>query len=372
VSAHFTVHVGLAQAQYDITIFSSAEFSDASTDVSVGPTAHVLNDLRPLTHVVVITDNNVAALHAIPFAEKCRGHVDRVDLITVPAGEASKSIEQADRLWQQMLEVGADRQTVVAAVGGGVVGDLAGFVAATYARGVRFLQVPTTLLAQVDSSVGGKVGINLPHAKNLVGAFWQPAAVIIDTAALSTLPDREFRSGIAEVVKYGVIMDEPFFEYLDRNVTAIIQREPQALKHIVARCCQLKSDVVEADETETTGRRAILNYGHTFAHAFESVGGYGRLLHGEAVAIGMTCAARLAERRGMVPGGFTDRQVKVLQAFDLPTTTPDYDVKKLLAAMKLDKKTSHGKIHFILPEHGMGKMTLVGDITNNEILAALG
>lgn len=372
MSTHLTVHVGLAHTQYDITIFSSAESSENSHDTQLSQTSRILDGLQPVTHLVVITDEIVATAHAEPFVDKCRQHVGRVDLMTVPAGEASKCIEQASRLWQQMLDAGADRKTVVAAVGGGVVGDLAGFVAATYGRGVRFLQVPTTLLAQVDSSVGGKVGINLPHAKNIIGAFWQPAAVLIDTSALSTLPDREYRSGLAEVVKYGVIMDEPFFEYLSRNVTEIMDRDPQSLRHVVSRCCQLKSDVVVADETEVTGRRAILNYGHTFAHAFEAVGGYGALLHGEAVAIGMVCASRLAESQGMVPGGFTDRQINVLNAFDLPTTTPDYDRQQLLAAMQLDKKVAHGKLNFILPKQEMGSMVLVGEITDDQILAALG
>ncbi len=173
------------------------------------------------------------------------------------------------------------------AVGGGVVGDLAGFVAATFARGLRFAQVPTTLLAQVDSSVGGKVGINLPHAKNMVGAFWQPAAVLIDTATLATLPEREYRSGLAEVVKYGVILDADFFATLERDTDSIVARDAKTLVRIIERSCQLKADVVQADEREETGHRAVLNYGHTFAHALEAVTGYGQLLHGEAVAIGM-------------------------------------------------------------------------------------
>ena len=205
----------------------------------------------------------------------------------------------AASLWQGLLELGADRKTVVAAVGGGVVGDLAGFIAATYARGLRFLQVPTSLLAQVDSSVGGKVGINLPEAKNMVGAFLQPLGVLVDTATLATLPANEYRAGLAEVVKYGVILDAEFFQYLEANTAALDRSATDdVLAHVVARCCRLKADVVEQDEREESGLRAVLNFGHTFGHAFETLCGYGKLLHGEAVAIGMVCAARLAQRLG--------------------------------------------------------------------------
>ena len=361
-----TVHVGLSHAPYDITIFTGDSPERASEVVR-----HVLAGLQPLTHLVVITDDNVRSPHADRLAEIATHDIERVDVISVPAGEATKCTSQLTTLWQQMLDLGAERQTAVAAVGGGVVGDLAGFVAASYGRGIRFIQVPTTLLAHVDSSVGGKVGINLPGAKNMVGAFWQPAAVLIDTATLSTLPDREFCSGLAEVVKYGVIMDEPFFEFLAQNVAEIMARDPAVLRHVVARCCELKAEVVEEDETETTGRRAILNYGHTFAHGFEAVGGYGTLLHGEAVSLGMVCASRLAESRELVPQGFTERQVQLLRAFDLPTQTPDYDPQDLLAAMQRDKKAEHGKLRFILPDGGMGKMLFVSDIPDEQVLAAL-
>jgi 3-dehydroquinate synthase len=370
VSDQITVHVGLSHAPYDITIYSrddgSAQAADA-TKVVEG----VLAALQPLTHLLVITDENVRSPHAERLATQARQQIERVDVISVPAGESTKCAAQLEQLWQQLLELGADRQTVVAAVGGGVVGDLAGFVAASFARGIRFIQVPTTLLAHVDSSVGGKVGINLPGAKNMVGAFWQPAAVLIDTATLSTLPEREYLSGLAEVVKYGVIMDEPFFEFLEQNVDAIMRREASVLRKLVARCCELKAEVVQEDETETTGRRAILNYGHTFAHGFEAVGGYGTLLHGEAVSIGMVCASRLAESRDMVPAGFTDRQVELLRAFALPTETPEYDAQVLLAAMQRDKKAAHGKLRFILPEGSMGKMVFVSDIPDEQVLDAL-
>ena len=213
--------------------------------------------------------------------------------------------------------LGADRQTLVVAVGGGVVGHLAGFVAATFARGIPFAQVPTTLLAQVDSSVGGKVGVNLPAAKNMVGAFWQPVAVLIDTQTLQTLPEREYRSGLAEVVKYGIILDAAFFARLEQIAPALMARRHDELQEVIARCCQLKADVVEADEREESGHRTILNYGHTFGHAFEALTGYNQLLHGEGVSIGMMCAARLAQRLGRVDAEFVRRQRAPVDGLEL-------------------------------------------------------
>src|SRR5439155_7813815 len=211
-------------------------------------------------------------------------------LKVLPSGEGQKSLSVASQLYDWLVDLPADRKTPVVAVGGGVVGDLAGFAAATYNRGLPLLMVPTTLLAMVDSSVGGKVGINLQAGKNLVGAFHQPAGVWIDTAALDTLPEREFLSGLAEVVKCGAILDAEFFAFLEANAAAIRSREPEVLVPVIARCCRLKADVVEKDEREETGLRAVLNYGHTFAHPFETVGGYGGGLHGEAGAAGMVCA----------------------------------------------------------------------------------
>ena len=194
--------------------------------------------------------------------------------MVVDAGETSKSVKTAELLWNRLLQANADRKTAIVAVGGGVIGDLAGFVAATFTRGLRFVQVPTTLLAQVDSSVGGKVAINLPEAKNMVGAFWQPAGVIIDTRVLSSLPQREYQAGLGEVVKYGVIQDAEFFEYLEQHADQILARDDEVLRYIVARCCQLKAEVVQEDEREESGRRAILNYGHTFGHALEAATRY--------------------------------------------------------------------------------------------------
>jgi 3-dehydroquinate synthase len=269
-----------------------------------------------------------------------------------------------------MLDEGSDRKTVVIALGGGVVGDLAGFIAATFARGLRFVQIPTTLLAQVDSSVGGKVGINLPGAKNMVGAFWQPRGVLVDVAVLSTLPDREYRAGLAEVVKYGVIQDADFFAYLEANVEPISRRDPGVLTYIVERSCRLKADVVEKDEREETGLRAILNYGHTFCHAFESATNYETLLHGEGVAIGMMCAARLAQRLGRVDAAFVARQGKLLESLGLALAVPDVPADDLIDLMYHDKKVDRGKLRFVLPTR-MGHVELVRDVLSEDIEAAL-
>lgn len=323
------------------------------------------------THAVILADDHVADSHAAVVAKalaKTPGL--RVDSLAIPSGETSKSAAQAEALWQKLLALGADRKTVVVAVGGGVVGDLAGFVAATFARGLRFVQVPTTLLAQVDSSVGGKVGVNLPGAKNMVGAFWQPSAVLIDTAVLGTLPPREYRSGLAEVVKYGVILDTAFFNYLEANVDGLAERHPETLEHVIARCCRLKADVVQADEREESGRRAVLNYGHTFAHAFEAVAGYGQLLHGEAVSMGMVCAARLAERLGRVGPELAERQRALLVSLGLPVTLLDVDASAVLAAMAHDKKVEHGRLRFVLPTR-IGHVELVDDVPLSAAEAAL-
>ena len=320
-----------------------------------------LAGLGDLSHAVILTDENVEPLYASAVAEELAERGVMVDLIVVEPGEATKSIESCAALWEKMLEVGCDRRTVMIAVGGGVVGDLAGFVAATFARGIRFFQIPTSLLAQVDSSVGGKVGVNLPAAKNMVGAFLQPIGVLIDTKTLDTLDLRQYRAGLGEVVKYGVIMDEPFFASLEANVDRLNARDHDYLREVVSRCCRLKGDVVEKDEREESGLRAILNYGHTYAHAFETLAGYGEILHGEAVAIGMLCASRLAERLGRIDSVATQRQFALLEALGLPTETPSLDVDAILESMMRDKKVQHGKLKFVLPTK-IGHCELVGDV----------
>lgn len=291
-----------------------------------------------------------------------------VETIEIPSGEKSKSVEQASRVWEFLTSKRADRQSLVVALGGGVVGDLAGFIAATFARGIRFFQVPTTLLAHVDSSVGGKTGINLSSAKNMVGSFWQPVEVLIDTRTLSTLDQREYLSGIAEVIKYGLIMDREFFEQLEDSVEGLVNRDDQLLIDVIAHCCRLKAQVVEEDEKETTGRRAILNYGHTFAHAFETVFGYGQYLHGEAVAVGMLCAGELARKLGLVDKSFCERQLNLIRRVGLPDSVANTDVDSLIEVMRRDKKNVDDVIRFILPE-AIGKVSLMSAQVDRQLIA---
>jgi len=360
MSTSRTVPVRLAQRSYDIQIGTG----------NLPGVGNSICDLCDVTDAVVITDTNVEPTHATRVVESLAAESVRVDMLVVEPGEATKSVDSCDQLWQRLLRCGTDRKSIVVAVGGGVVGDLAGFIAASFARGLAFVQVPTTLLAQVDSSVGGKVGVNLPNAKNMVGAFWQPLAVLIDTAVLDTLDDRQYRAGLGEVVKYGVILDADFFAYLETNITAINAREPDVLREIIARSCELKAQVVAADEREETGQRAVLNYGHTFCHALEAATGYGELLHGEGVAIGMICASRLAEQLGRIDANSTERQRNLLTALCLPVAVPASDHDQLIDLMMHDKKVEHGRLRFILPDR-IGHVELVGDVDLDHVRAAL-
>lgn len=306
-------------------------------------------------HVVIVSDSKVAPLYLEKVQSKLEPAALKVDALVVEEGEKSKSIAQCDQLWQQMIEFPADRKSVVVALGGGVIGDLAGFVAAGFARGIDFIQMPTTLLAQVDSSVGGKTGVNLPQAKNMVGAFWQPQSVIIDIDVLNTLDDRNYRAGLAEVIKYGLIMDEDLFGRIESQMDAILNREPEIVSELIQRCCQCKADVVAEDEKETSGRRAILNYGHTVGHAIEAVYGYGEYLHGEAISIGMVAEAEMAKALGMVDAAFCERQRAIFESAGLPVLCPAGREPELIEAMTRDKKVASGKLNFILP-------TKLGDV----------
>lgn len=314
---------------------------------------------------MLISDDNVARLYGESFLKNLCDDGWQAELFTFDAGEAAKSIPSTQKIYDALVNMQADRKTCIIALGGGVVGDLAGFAAATYARGLPFIQVPTTLLADVDSSVGGKVGVNHPRGKNLIGAFHQPLGVFIDTACLQSLSDRDYRSGLAEVIKYGVILDAEFFEYLEEHVEKINNRDPEALREIVSKSCRLKADVVEEDEFERSGLRAMLNYGHTFAHAYETLCGYGELTHGEAVAIGMIDASYLAEKMGRIDSHVIERQRKLLQDLSLPTALPSdtsLSPEAVLSCMKLDKKTVAGKLRFILPTR-VGHVEVVSDVS---------
>lgn len=299
----------------------------------------------------VITDPNVGRHFAQAALKSLSASGFQPVLITVPAGEKSKRIAMVEKCYDQLAAHRLERKSFIVALGGGVVGDLAGFVAATYLRGIPFVQVPTTLLAQVDSSVGGKTGVNLKAGKNLVGAFYQPQLVLCDLDALKTLPKREYISGLAEVIKYGVIYDAVLFAQLERNLPKLLQREAATLRNVIARCCEIKADVVGQDETES-GLRAILNFGHTIGHAIENSSGYGKFLHGEAIAIGQVAAARLSQKILGLPSGDVGRIEKLFVQAGLPVKLKLNAVqrKKLFAAMMLDKKVSGGEIKFVLAE----------------------
>lgn len=302
----------------------------------------------------IITDQNVASHYMAPIVDSLRHAGMDALVITVPTGETSKSLKSVQTCYDQLAKHRLERKSFIVAVGGGVIGDMAGFVAATYLRGVAFVQAPTSLLAQVDSSVGGKVGVNLKAGKNLVGAFYQPRLVLCDLATLRTLPLRELRAGLAEVIKYGIIYDAPFFARLERDLPKLLRRDPTALAEVVARCCEIKAEVVRQDEHET-GLRAILNFGHTIGHAIEAISGYGKYLHGEAISVGQVAAARLSAELAGLPRADAVRIQKLFRRAGLPTRLKfsHRQIKSLLDAMLLDKKVNGGEVKFVLaPELG--------------------
>ncbi len=332
--------VELGDNSYPIWV-GSGLLADAKTS------AGLLSAKLRSSQVVVVSNDTVAPLYMETLLRCLDGYA--VDQFLLPDGEANKNLDNFTALLDFMLARKHNRSTAVIALGGGVVGDLAGFAAACYQRGVNFLQVPTTLLAQVDSSVGGKTAVNHPLGKNMIGAFYQPSCVLIDTATLETLPHREYLAGLAEVLKYGVIYDLEFFDWLGDNLEALLARDPEVLTKTIVESCRIKAAVVGADEREQ-GLRAILNYGHTFAHALENLAGYGNLLHGEAVAIGMVQAADLAVRLGLFALAEAKRVKALIRAAGLPVgPPPGLATSDLIAAMALDKKTIDGTLRFILP-----------------------
>jgi len=351
------VPVSLGPRSYNIAVGNN----------SLHDTGAQLAAFQPVSSAVILTDANV--LH-FGYADRVAASIADAGIpahvFSVASGEQSKTIETANSLWETLLEDGTDRKSVLVAVGGGVVGDLGGFVAATYARGIRFFQVPTTLLAQVDSSVGGKVGIDLTAAKNMVGAFHQPLGVLIDTETLQTLPEKEYLSGLGEVLKYGVSLDAALFEYIEANVEPIKRRDNAVLQKIVSECCRIKAQIVAEDEYETTGRRILLNYGHTFGHAFEIASRY-TILHGLAVSMGMICAARLALRLGLVDEAFLQRQLALHRALNLPVEYPvEFESWRIVELMQRDKKTEHGKLRFVLPTR-LGQCRVVEGIEPEQV-----
>lgn len=310
-------------------------------------------------HVLVISDQNVAPHYLDSVLARLAGKTVATRIL--PPGEREKNLARFAEALTDLTRIQASRDAVVIALGGGVVGDLAGFVAACWMRGIDFLQLPTTLLAMVDSSVGGKTAVDLPAGKNLVGAFHQPIAVIADTAVLATLPERELRAGLAEVVKYGAIGDADFFAWLEANAQALLARDPGAIAAAVERSCRHKAAIVARDETEH-GDRALLNFGHSFGHALETADAYGGLLHGEAVAIGMVLAARLSSTLGMAPAADGERLAALLSRLDLPVSVPaGADPARLLELMRLDKKNLSGRLRLIL-WRGLGQARIVSDV----------
>ena len=297
----------------------------------------------------VVTNVTVAPLFAARVEAALQAAGARTLRIELPDGEEHKQWQTLDRIFAALLEAQADRRTILVALGGGVVGDMAGFAASTYQRGVQHLQVPTTLLAQVDSSVGGKTAINHALGKNMVGTFHQPAAVIVDTATLTTLPAREYAAGLAEVVKYGAIVDVDFLGWLEEHASRLLAREAGTLAHAIRRSCEIKADVVARDERES-GVRALLNFGHTFGHAVESAAGYGTWLHGEAVAMGMALAARFSVRQGRIPAADAERLERLLERMGLPVRAPAFPLDTWLEYMGRDKKNEGGRITLILLE----------------------
>ena len=318
----------------------------------------------------VVTNVTVAPLYLEPLAAGLTaGGIDVVRIV-VPDGEAYKNWETLNAVYDRLLEARCDRQTTLIALGGGVIGDLAGFAAATYQRGVSYVQVPTTLLAQVDSSVGGKTAINHPRGKNMIGAFHQPLAVLADVDTLATLPERELRAGLAEVIKHGLIRDLGFFEWLEANIAQLLARNAEALVHAVRRSCEIKAEIVALDERET-GLRALLNLGHTFGHAIETAMGYGAWLHGEAVAAGMAMAADLSQRLGFLGKDDVRRVVALLERSGLPVTVGGITTERFVELMSVDKKAAAGRIRFVLLDR-LGSAVIRSDVPQDAVLATLG
>jgi 3-dehydroquinate synthase len=331
--------------------------------------AEGLRDLRVGGRVALVSSPEIIRLHGKLVADQLREGGFQVTVVEVPDGEAAQRLAVAERCWNALLEAGLDRTSTVVAVGGGAVGDVAGFVAATYMRGVNFVQVPTTILAQVDASSGGKTAIDHPKAKNLIGAFHQPRLVIVDPLTTGTLPERDFRSGLAEVVKHGVVLDATYFALLERQTASILARDPAVLEDVIGGSCRLKASVVERDAREAD-LRAVLNYGHTLGHALEAASGYERWTHGEAVALGMVGEARLARRRGIASDETVVRQERLLEALGLPVRAAAIDVEAVLGAISHDKKSKDGRVPFVLaPE--IGAFRVEYDIPREDVRAVI-
>jgi 3-dehydroquinate synthase len=357
-----TLHVDLASRSYPIYIGTNL----------LEQTALFEPHLKSSTTVFIVSNTTVAPLYAKTLTNTLTQLGKTVRLLELPDGESFKDWQHLQLIFDELLAHGADRQSMIVALGGGVVGDMAGFGAASFMRGIRFIQVPTTLLAQVDSSVGGKTGINHPLGKNMIGAFHQPVAVIADLNTLRTLPPRELSAGLAEVIKHGAIADADFLDWIEANTSALLACNTDAMAHAVLRSCEIKSAVVSADEREG-GIRATLNFGHTFGHAIESGLGYGEWLHGEAVGCGMVMAADLSARLGHISQVDVDRLKRIIESMHLPIVPPKLGTNRFMELMQVDKKTEAGQIRYVtLASVGAARIQQVPDTTVIETLVATG
>jgi 3-dehydroquinate synthase len=359
-----TVQVSLSERSYPIHI-GSGSLSILAT----------LASIASASSIVLVTNHTVQALYGERVIASLQATGKALLTVVLPDGEAYKTAAQLDTIYTAMLQARCDRKAVIVALGGGVVGDVAGYAAATYMRGIAFVQVPTTLLAQVDSSVGGKTAVNHPLGKNMIGAFYQPQAVLADSSVLRTLPPREIAAGLAEVIKYGCMVDGEFFVWLETNIASLNALDDAVISHAVQRSCELKAHVVAQDETEssTLNIRALLNFGHTFGHAFETVLGYGTWLHGEGVGYGMICAATLSQALGLLSEQQVKRITDLVAAAQLPTQWPvEVSADAAIAAMKIDKKTEHGALNFIvLDAIGKSHVRSVDESIVRQVIAQL-
>ncbi len=351
-----TLTVNLAERSYPILIGSGLLQQPG-----------ILDPYLRSADVLVVTNDVVGDIYLEPLKAVLTGR--NIETVVLPDGEANKTMATLQTIIDRLVETRFGRDCTVVSLGGGVTGDIGGFAAAVYQRGVDFIQVPTTLLAQVDSAVGGKTGVNHPGGKNLIGAFHQPRCVLTDTDSLRTLPDRELAAGLAEVVKYGLIMDADFFVWLEQQAEPLLRRDTASLDYAIRRSCEAKAQIVAADERER-GQRALLNLGHTFGHAIERTAGYGKWLHGEAVAAGMCMAARFSERIGWLERGAARRIQRLLTRFGLPVEPPATDPREFFAAMSMDKKVLAGEIRLVLLK-SIGEAVVTSDYPPAELLDEL-
>lgn len=363
-STHDVVKVDLSDGR-DYPIYIGTGYTD--DEASEMLTSHIHG-----TKALLITNDRISPMYLEKYEALIKKHKE-VHTLILPDGEENKTMEILQLILDKALEVGLDRKCTFLALGGGVIGDMVGFAAAIYQRGVNFIQIPTTVMAMVDSSVGGKTGVNHPLGKNMIGAFHQPQCVFIDTDSLSTLPDRELQSGISEIIKYGLIRDDALFGWLEENMEKLLVRDPLAMRYAVKRSCENKADVVKADEKEA-GLRATLNLGHTFGHAIESGSGYGTWLHGEAVAIGTAMAATMSSRMGWIDQDLVKRTYGLLEKANLPVDLPvdsPMDQATFLKYMAADKKVANGQLRLILLKGGLGNCVFTGDFDEEAMIATI-